>query len=188
MFGLVLAIGIVVDDAIVVVENIERWMAKGLPPREATIQAMDEITGPVISITLVLCAVFVPTIFLAGITGQFYSQFALTIAVSTVISAINVDDLAPAQAVSLIKPHSAEHHGTREVLPPLGYVLLIGFLVYHLFAESVMEMVGIHPSAGSHGEMEGPPALPSRDRSGWSDWLSSPSGALVGWAVSKPLN
>ena len=96
LFGLVLAIGIVVDDAIVVVENIERWMAKGLPPREATIKAMDEITGPVIAITLVLCAVFVPTAFIAGITGQFYRQFALTIAASTIISAINAMTMAPA--------------------------------------------------------------------------------------------
>ena len=79
LFGLVLAIGIVVDDAIVVLENVERWMAKGLPPREATIKAMDEITGPVIAITLVLSSVFVPTAFLAGISGQFYRQFALTI-------------------------------------------------------------------------------------------------------------
>src|SRR5204863_3546933 len=85
MLGLVLAIGIVVDDAIVVVENVERWMAKGLPPREATIKAMDEITGPVIAITLVLSSVFVPTAFMAGISGQFYRQFALTIAASTII-------------------------------------------------------------------------------------------------------
>ena len=80
LFGLVLAIGIVVDDAIVVVENVERWMAQGLPPREATIKAMDEITGPVIAITLVLSSVFIPTAFIAGISGQFYRQFALTIA------------------------------------------------------------------------------------------------------------
>src|SRR5215831_14038698 len=89
LFGLVLAIGIVVDDAIVVVENVERWMRKGLPPREATIRALGEITGPVIAITLVLVAVFVPTAFIAGISGQFFKQFALTIAASTVISALN---------------------------------------------------------------------------------------------------
>ena len=90
-----------------VVENIERWMAKGLPPREATIKAMDEITGPVIAITLVLSSVFIPTAFLAGITGQFYRQFALTIAASTIISAINAMTMAPARAVTLIKPHVA---------------------------------------------------------------------------------
>ena len=94
LFGLVLAIGIVVDDAIVVVENVERWMAKGLPPREATSKAMDEITGPVIAITLVLCSVFVPTAFMAGISGQFFKQFALTIAASTVISAFNALTMA----------------------------------------------------------------------------------------------
>ena len=124
LFGLVLAIGIVVDDAIVVVENIERWMAKGLPPREATIKAMDEITGPVIAITLVLSSVFIPTAFLAGITGQFYRQFALTIAASTIISAINAMTMAPARAVTLIKPHKHGEH--RDALPRWGIALLAG--------------------------------------------------------------
>ena len=103
LFGLVLAIGIVVDDAIVVVENVERWMAKGLSPREATIKAMDEITGPVIAITLVLSSVFVPTAFIAGISGQFYQQFALTIAASTIISAINALTMAPALAALILQ-------------------------------------------------------------------------------------
>src|SRR5207253_5483829 len=89
LFGLVLAIGIVVDDAIVVLENIERQMATGLDARTATIKAMDEITGPVLAITLVLSAVFVPCCFLGGITGLFFRQLAVTIAVSPVISAIN---------------------------------------------------------------------------------------------------
>ena len=120
LFGLVLAIGIVVDDAIVVVENIERWMAKGLPPREATIKAMDEITGPVIAITLVLSSVFIPTAFLAGITGQFYRQFALTIAASTIISAINAMTMAPARAVTLIKPHVPGEESHREAMPRWG--------------------------------------------------------------------
>ena len=132
LFGLVLAIGIVVDDAIVVVENIERWMAKGLPPREATIKAMDEITGPVIAITLVLSSVFIPTAFLAGITGQFYRQFALTIAASTIISAINAMTMAPARAVTLIKPHVHGQESQREALPRWGIALLIGYLVYRL--------------------------------------------------------
>ena len=96
LFGLVLAIGIVVDDAIVVVENVERLMATGLSPREASRKAMDEVTGPVIAIALVLCAVFVPTAFMAGISGQFYKQFALTIAASTIISAFNSLTLSPA--------------------------------------------------------------------------------------------
>src|SRR5205809_580030 len=123
LFGLVLAIGIVVDDAIVVVENVERWMATGLPPREATIKALDEITGPVIAITLVLSSVFIPTAFIAGISGQFYRQFALTIAASTIISAINAMTMAPARAVTLIKPHA---HGEErhEALPRAGVVLL----------------------------------------------------------------
>ena len=85
LFGLVLAIGIVVDDAIVVVENVERWLTEGLMPREAARRAMDEVTGPVVAVALVLCAVFVPCAFISGITGQFFRQFAVTIAVSTVI-------------------------------------------------------------------------------------------------------
>ncbi len=89
LFGLVLAIGIVVDDAIVVVENVERNIEEGLSPREATYRAMSEVSGPIIAIALVLCAVFVPLAFISGLTGQFYKQFALTIAISTVISAIN---------------------------------------------------------------------------------------------------
>jgi hydrophobe/amphiphile efflux-1 (HAE1) family protein len=107
LFGLVLAIGIVVDDAIVVVENVERWLAEGLAPREAAIKAMTEVTGPVIAVALVLCAVFVPCAFITGITGQFFRQFALTIAVSTVISAFNSLTLSPALAALLLKPHGA---------------------------------------------------------------------------------
>src|SRR5271165_4888679 len=107
LFGLVLAIGIVVDDAIVVVENVERWLEQGLPPREAARRAMDEVTGPVIAVALVLCAVFVPCAFLSGITGQFFRQFAVTIAVSTVISAFNSLTLSPALAAILLKPHGA---------------------------------------------------------------------------------
>ena len=88
LFGLVLAIGIVVDDAIVVVENVERYIAAGLSPREAAIRSMDEVGAALIAIALVLCAVFIPTAFITGITGQFYRQFALTIAGATVISCI----------------------------------------------------------------------------------------------------
>ncbi len=107
LFGLVLAIGIVVDDAIVVVENVERNIEAGLTPREATIQAMKEVSGPIIAIALVLCAVFVPIAFVAGLTGQFYRQFALTIAISTVISAFSSLTLSPALAAALLKPHDA---------------------------------------------------------------------------------
>jgi len=107
LFGLVLAIGIVVDDAIVVVENVERWLEHGLEPREAARKAMDEVTGPVVAVALVLCAVFVPCAFLSGITGQFFRQFAVTIAVSTVISAFNSLTLSPALAAILLRPKGA---------------------------------------------------------------------------------
>ncbi|WP_034947137.1 efflux RND transporter permease subunit [Erwinia oleae] len=107
LFGLVLAIGIVVDDAIVVVENVERNIEEGLAPRAAAHQAMREVSGPIIAIALVLCAVFVPMAFLSGVTGQFYKQFAVTIAISTVISAINSLTLSPALAALLLKPHGA---------------------------------------------------------------------------------
>ncbi|MGA2616696.1 MAG: efflux RND transporter permease subunit [Thermoguttaceae bacterium] len=108
LFGLVLAIGIVVDDAIVVVENIQRWLEQGMGSREAAHKAMDEVTGPVIAIALVLFAVFVPAAFLGGITGQFFRQFAVTIAVSTVISAFNSLTLSPALAAILLRPHGAK--------------------------------------------------------------------------------
>ncbi|APW60673.1 efflux RND transporter permease subunit [Paludisphaera borealis] len=103
LFGLVLAIGIVVDDAIVVVENVERWLAKGLSPRDAARQAMDEVTGPVVAVSLVLCAVFIPCAMISGITGRFFRQFAVTIAVSTLFSAFNSLTLSPALAAILLK-------------------------------------------------------------------------------------
>jgi multidrug efflux pump len=105
LFGLVLAIGIVVDDAIVVVENVERNIESGLAPREATYKAMREVSGPIVAIALVLVAVFVPLAFLSGLTGQFYRQFAVTIAISTVISAINSLTLSPALAALLLRGH-----------------------------------------------------------------------------------
>lgn len=105
LFGLVLAIGIVVDDAIVVVENVERNIRNGLRPLEATKQAMKEVTGPIIATALVLCAVFIPTAFISGLSGQFYKQFAVTIAISTIISAINSLTLSPALSALLLKGH-----------------------------------------------------------------------------------
>ncbi len=149
LFGLVLAIGIVVDDAIVVVENVERWLSGGLTAREAARRAMGEVAGPVIAIALVLCSVFVPTAFITGISGEFYRQFALTIAASTVISAFNSLTLSPALCVLLFSSH---HHGDgatpsagpepgspatggaeakaarRDPLPPAGIALLAGLL------------------------------------------------------------
>ena len=108
LFGLVLAIGIVVDDAIVVVENVERNISEGLSPIEATKQAMREVTGPIIATALVLCAVFLPTAFISGLSGEFYKQFALTIAISTVISAFNSLTLSPALSALLLKSHDAK--------------------------------------------------------------------------------
>ena len=108
LFGLVLAIGIVVDDAIVVVENVERWLEHGLPARAAAHRAMEEVTGPVVAVALVLCAVFLPCAFISGITGEFFRQFAVTIAVSTVLSALNSLTLSPALAAILLRPRDAK--------------------------------------------------------------------------------
>ncbi|WP_223484900.1 efflux RND transporter permease subunit [Pseudomonas sp. A-RE-19] len=116
LFGLVLAIGIVVDDAIVVVENVERNIGLGLTPVEATKRAMREVTGPIIATALVLCAVFIPAAFISGLTGQFYKQFALTIAISTVISAFNSLTLSPALAAVLLKSHDAPKDRFSKVL------------------------------------------------------------------------
>ena len=131
LFGLVLAIGIVVDDAIVVVENVERNIALGLSPFEATQTAMGEVTGPIIATALVLCAVFIPTAFISGLTGQFYKQFAITIAISTVISAFNSLTLSPALCAVLLKIITAPEGlasrgswiGSRLVLPSVQPVL-----------------------------------------------------------------
>jgi multidrug efflux pump subunit AcrB len=184
LFGLVLAIGIVVDDAIVVVENIERWMAKGLPPREATIKAMDEITGPVIAITLVLSSVFIPTAFLAGITGQFYRQFALTIAVSTIISAINAMTMAPARAVTLIKPHVHGEESHREALPRWGMALLIGYFISRLVEPLVFS--ALHISAGGQGHEK---PSPQEQAMFWGARLGIVLVCSVpGWFAFAPVN
>ena len=116
LFGLVLAIGIVVDDAIVVVENVERNIENGLAPRAAAHQAMREVSGPIIAVALVLCAVFIPMTFMAGLTGQFFKQFAATIAISTVISAINSLTLSPALAARLLRPHGAPRDSLTKVI------------------------------------------------------------------------
>src|SRR5262249_42890180 len=143
LFGLVLAIGIVVDDAIVVVENVERNIENGLSPLEATHQAMKEVTGPIIAIALCLCAVFVPIAFISGLTGQFYRQFALTIAFSTVISAFNSLTLSPALAALLLKPHNngdqkngdaftrfleTAFGGVFAMLIPIAIIIALGFI------------------------------------------------------------
>ncbi|MDQ6769899.1 MAG: efflux RND transporter permease subunit [Gemmatimonadota bacterium] len=116
LFGLVLAIGIVVDDAIVVVENVERHIEEGLTPLDASHRAMEEVSGPIIAIALVLCAVFVPVAFISGLTGQFYRQFALTIAFSTLISAFNSLTLSPALAAVLLRPRGAPDDAPTRVM------------------------------------------------------------------------
>src|SRR5258707_14796273 len=104
MFGLVLAVGLVVDDAIVVVEGVQRHIEEGLPPKDAARKAMAELSGPVVGIALVLSAVFVPTAFIPGITGRLYQQFAVTIAISVLLSAFNALTLSPALAALLLRP------------------------------------------------------------------------------------
>jgi len=160
LFGLVLAIGIVVDDAIVVVEAVEHHVEHGMAPRDATMRAMDEVSGPVIAIGLVLTAVFVPCAFISGIVGQFFRQFALTIATSTVISAINSLTLSPALAAMLIKPKG---HGKPVALPRLAYVAAGAFLAYLELTPRVA------------GRLGGPP------------WLAPTLCALAGAVVAWPL-
>src|SRR5204863_3307228 len=119
LFGLVLAIGIVVDDAIVVVEAVEHHIELGLSPRQASLKAMEQVSGPVIAIGLVLAAVFIPCAFITGIVGQFFRQFALTIAVSTVISAFNSLTLSPALSAILLK---RREKGNFEALPWFAFM------------------------------------------------------------------
>jgi len=143
LFGLVLATGIVVDDAIVVVENVERFIEQGHSPSEAAHLAMREVSGPIIAIALVLCAVFVPMAFLDGITGQFYKQFAVTIAISTVISAINSLTLSPALAAKLLQGHGARKDGLSRAMD----AVLGGFFrwfnrVFHRSADGYERTVG----------------------------------------------
>ncbi len=130
LFGLVLAIGIVVDDAIVVVENVERWLEQGLSPRDAARKAMDEVTGPVVAVALVLCAVFVPCAFISGITGQFFRQFAVTIAISTLFSAFNSLTLSPALAAILLKHRK---HGSFDIGTFVLFLLLGGFVPFFMW-------------------------------------------------------
>jgi len=140
LFGMVLAIGIVVDDAIVVVENVERHIELGQPPKEATRRAMREVTSPIVATALVLCAVFIPTAFISGLTGQFYRQFALTIAISTVISAFNSLTLSPALAAILLKSHDApKDRLTRAIDRGLGWLFHPFNRLFHRGAERYVE-------------------------------------------------
>jgi multidrug efflux pump len=149
LFGLVLAIGIVVDDAIVVLENIERLIATGLDSRTATIQAMEEITGPILAITLVLSSVFIPCCFLGGITGQFFRQFAVTIAVSTIISAVNALTMTPSRAVMIFKTEEGGHGGhelKREALPWWIFAVVGGMVTIWLGQDVFAGKYGLPPA------------------------------------------
>ncbi len=184
LFGLVLAIGIVVDDAIVVVENVERLMATGLNPRDATRKAMDEVTAPVIAITLVLCAVFIPTAFMAGITGQFFKQFALTIAASTAISCFNSLTLSPALCALLLKPHGGSH-GHAEALPKLGIGIIGALVAHHFLLAPVGHMFGIE--VGGHGEAATPVHGPAYQKL-ILDLALYAAGLGAGYLVAKLVN
>ncbi|HEY7428207.1 MAG TPA: efflux RND transporter permease subunit [Gemmataceae bacterium] len=147
LFGLVLAIGIVVDDAIVVVEAVEHHIEHGLAPKEATLKAMEQVSGPVVAIGLVLAAVFVPCAFITGIIGQFFRQFALTIAVSTIISAFNSLTLSPALSALLLKRRVKGHF---EALPWIAFVPLgawLGHKFGHHWVTSTLAALNLHPSA-----------------------------------------
>jgi multidrug efflux pump len=189
LFGLVLAIGIVVDDAIVVVENVERWLAEGLSSRDAARKAMDEVTGPVIAIALVLCAVFVPTAFMAGISGQFYKQFALTIAASTIISAFNSLTLSPALAALLLKPHrSGEHaHAQQEALPRAGIAIIGGLIAYVFLLAPIGQLVGM--DVGGHGQVSAETASHVSAGVLWALRAAVfVGGAIAGWFAGIIVN
>jgi multidrug efflux pump len=177
LFGLVLAIGIVVDDAIVVVEAVEHHVEHGMAPRDATVRAMDEVSGPVIAIGLVLTAVFVPCAFISGIVGQFFRQFALTIATSTVISAFNSLTLSPALAAILIKPKSREKP---EALPRLAYALTGAALGYFLLTPYLKGPIGSVLAAV-------PPQFAKLLE--WSPTVVAVvAGALAGWVIGWPAD
>jgi multidrug efflux pump len=184
LFGLVLAIGIVVDDAIVVLENIERLIATGLDARSATIKAMDEITGPIIAITLVLSSVFLPSIFVPGLTGQFYRQFAVTIAAAMIISALNALTLTPSRAVSIFKTEEGgqNREPRREALPWWIFGIAGGVLTWWLALTYL---------PGHWGLPANTEALPR-----WLYWTVAVAtfvpgavlGGLIGWFIIGPVN
>jgi multidrug efflux pump subunit AcrB len=171
LFGLVLAIGIVVDDAIVVVEAVHHHIEHGLSPRDATIKAMEQVSGPVVAVGLVLSAVFIPCAFISGIIGQFYRQFALTIAVSTLISAFNSLTLSPALAALLLRPHEKEKE-KNESLPRFAYSMLGGWLGFEFLGPWLAEI--LKPWIGD-------------DETVAIQVCAISVGAIVGW-MAKPLD
>jgi multidrug efflux pump len=191
LFGLVLAIGIVVDDAIVVLENIERWLAKGLNIRDATIKAMDEITGPIVAITLVLSSVFLPSAFLGGITGQFFRQFALTIAASMILSAVNAMTMTPARAAAIFKGRTHSAHGGndgREALPWWIFAVVGGAASVHYLWPLAAPLLG--PADG--GALAEPGSLKTLMVTRGLDLALFVPGALaggvIGWLIIRPVN
>lgn len=174
LFGLVLAIGIVVDDAIVVVEAIEHHIEGGESPRDAAISAMDEVSGPVIAVGLVLTAVFVPCIFITGIVGQFFRQFAVTIAVSTLISTFNSLTLSPALAVLLLRPR---HQGAVEPLPRVGILLAGGWAAYLFLPPLLIPLVNPLVPEAYRGSV--PQLVPL---------LCGLVGLVAMWPISRWLN
>jgi multidrug efflux pump len=189
LFGLVLAIGIVVDDAIVVLENTERMIGRGYDARTATIMAMDEITGPILAITLALCSVFVPCCFIGGITGQFFRQFAVTIAVSTIISAINALTMTPSRAVLIFKTEEAAHghNFKREALPWWFFGILGGVLAVWYAPQFLAGRFGLPawPAGANQAEMA--------NQMTWTVTaiyfaIGAAVGAPIGWLIIGPVN
>jgi len=177
LFGLVLAIGIVVDDAIVVVEAVEHHVERGLTPREATVEAMRQVSGPVIAVGLVLSAVFVPCAFISGITGQFFRQFALTIAVSTIISAFNSLTLSPALTALLLRPRDK---GSAPPLPRLAFPLLGAWLGWDFLTPWLVRGVDfLPPSAADLVRGAAPEAVSA---------VAACVAAIVAWVLAGPLN
>ncbi len=186
LFGLVLAIGIVVDDAIVVVEAVEHHIEHGMAPRDATIRAMEQVSGPVIAVGLVLSAVFVPCAFITGITGQFFRQFALTIAVSTVISAFNSLTLSPALAALLLKPRAKNKV---EPLPRFAFVLILGWVGYQfggpLLQPHVNSLFDIYVPADAEEAAE--VAELTRQATLAAGIAGALIGAVLGWVFGNVL-
>jgi multidrug efflux pump len=209
LFGLVLAIGIVVDDAIVVLENIERWLDKGLPVREATIKAMNEITGPIFAITLVLSSVLLPSALLGGITGQFFRQFALTISVAMIISAINAMTMTPARAAWIFasrdqrsevrgqrsevggqKSENGSQTSGKEALPWWSFALFGGLATVWLLGPTLGVRLGL--PAGGEGAEPTPGGLKANVLT-WGVYLllalpGAVAGGALGWFLIRPVN